>query len=152
MRLSDGVVVLRPWAETDYDELARLSRDPQITRWTLVPADNDAAQVRAFAESGAERPFVVEVDGAIAGTIGLKPGAELGYWIAAEHRGRGHAVRAVTLLTELAFAEGAEQVEIRISAGNAASRRVAEKAGFALAEEGELAVYRRSRIASGRDG
>ena len=155
MRLTDGVILVRPWEEGDYETLARLTRgDPEIVRWTTIPAGNSAELVREFAENGGELGFVISTeDGETIGSIGLKTGPEVGYWVAAGHRGRGVAVRAVTLLTEWAFAErGAEHMEIRILPGNTASRRVAEKAGFALVEEGEWAVYRRSRIASADDG
>lgn len=57
--------------------------------------------------------------------------AEIGYWTAAPARGRGHMTAAVVALAGWLLREQAfERVELRIAPGNAASRRVAEKARF----------------------
>ncbi|OFS27112.1 hypothetical protein HMPREF3162_02765 [Brevibacterium sp. HMSC07C04] len=45
-------------------------------------------------------------------------------------RGQGFMTAAVRLVTDFAFARGAQRVEICVHPDNAASRRVAEKAGF----------------------
>lgn len=58
---------------------------------------------------------------------------EIGYWIRRSAQGRGHVREAVGLLTRLAFGPlRAQRVEIRMEAGNARSRAVAEACGFAL--------------------
>ena len=57
--------------------------------------------------------------------------AEAGYIVAASARGRGVAVRALVLLTDWAFEElGLERIELRITPENAASIKVAERAGY----------------------
>src|SRR5207244_3980492 len=57
--------------------------------------------------------------------------ANLSYWLFRPFRGKGHAVRAVKLLSDAARSiEGLARLEIRISPDNASSRRVAEKSGF----------------------
>jgi ribosomal-protein-alanine N-acetyltransferase len=57
--------------------------------------------------------------------------AEIGYWAHPEGRGRGVVAGAVRLVTRHARDSGlASSLLIRCAAGNAASRRVAERAGY----------------------
>jgi RimJ/RimL family protein N-acetyltransferase len=57
--------------------------------------------------------------------------ANVSYWIYPPFRGRGYALRAVTLLCRAAKGvEGLERLEARIAPDNTRSHRVAEKAGF----------------------
>jgi RimJ/RimL family protein N-acetyltransferase len=74
-------------------------------------------------------------EGALAGQIGLgyrgEGIVELTYGIAPDHRGRGYATSAARLTARWLLHEGhASTIELRISAGNAASQRVAVAAGF----------------------
>ena len=56
---------------------------------------------------------------------------EIGYWVAADARGRGIATRATRLLADWARDElGLTRIEILPHKDNAPSRRVAEKLGF----------------------
>jgi RimJ/RimL family protein N-acetyltransferase len=56
---------------------------------------------------------------------------EIGYWAATEARGHGYLTEATEALARWTLAEvGLHRVELRIATGNAASRRVAQKAGF----------------------
>lgn len=60
--------------------------------------------------------------------------AELGCWVAAPARGRGVMTEAVTLVADWALSPdglGLQRLEWLAAAGNRASQRVAEKAGFA---------------------
>ncbi|MBI1375527.1 MAG: GNAT family N-acetyltransferase [Phycisphaera sp.] len=61
------------------------------------------------------------------------PRFEIGYWVRTSHAGRGYATEATRAIADVAFEQlAARRVEILCSATNAASRRVAEKAGFDL--------------------
>jgi ribosomal-protein-serine acetyltransferase len=73
--------------------------------------------------------------------------AELGYWLAARHQGRGYMTAAVRALSEYCLQElQCRQVVIRSMVGNAASRAVAVRAGYELDSETEEKVcYRLSR-------
>jgi RimJ/RimL family protein N-acetyltransferase len=75
-----------------------------------------------------------------------EPGyGEIGYWVAAEARGRGVATRAVRLLADWGRAElGLTRIDVLPHRDNAASRRVAEKAGFT--ETGDRSGSPRARI------
>jgi hypothetical protein len=91
---------------------------------------------------------------AVLGEVGLRNvevrprRAEIGWWIAAAHRGRGLAVAATRLLTDWALSGdgGFDQVWARIDPGNPASARVAGEAGFVLlGTAGGAAVWSRTR-------
>ena len=99
--------------------------------------------VRGSSESwstGENTNFAILVDGleGPAGSIGVRwtelaDGiAEVGYWVAAEARGRGVATTAARLVAHWAFdvAPHLERLQLRADVLNAASNRVAEKAGF----------------------
>jgi RimJ/RimL family protein N-acetyltransferase len=76
------------------------------------------------------------------GTIALHLGERtaVGYWVAPWVRNRGLATRAVETLCAWAFEEGGfDRLELTTDPQNAASQRVAEKAGFA--REGLVAGY-----------
>jgi len=82
---------------------------------------------------------VVEADrDRLVGLVGLADRGdgvvELTYGVAPDHRGRGHATRAARLAARWLLADGlADEVELRIDPGHAASQRVAVAAGFAPA-------------------
>ena len=90
----------------------------------------------------APRLFWVEAIGAIVGTGSFKTapddplGVEIGYGIAAQHRGRGHATAAVRHLVAEAFARSdTPHVFASVNPANLASLRVLAKCGFT--REGE---------------
>lgn len=61
---------------------------------------------------------------------------EIGYGIAPSYQRQGLATKAIDVLVNIAFSDGAvKSVLATISPGNAASIRVAEKLGFAKQEE-----------------
>jgi RimJ/RimL family protein N-acetyltransferase len=74
------------------------------------------------------------VDCRPAGSIGMQVAGgtgHIGYWLARPARGRGIVTRAVVLLCRYAFDElGLARLELIADPDNAASQRVAEKAGF----------------------
>ena len=152
MRLTDGALELRSPTEADAPAIARACQDPEIKRWLpQMPSPYTEADALAYVRGEAvpgELSLVVVVDGALVGAIGLRrPGAgigELGYWCAADRRGEGWTTRAVRLLARHAFDQlEVERLQLVAEPGNAASRRVAVKAGFT--PEGILRAYIRHR-------
>ncbi len=150
--LRAGDLVLRPATPADADAVTAACQDPEIPRWTTVPSPYSRADAEWFIgfcadEAAAGRAIhLLAVDGAgtLVGTVGLtgldRARAEVGYWVAAEARGRGVAPRAVELLLEWARRElGVTRVELRAHPANAASLRVAAKAGFAATGESRRA-------------
>ena len=104
------------------------------------PYDVDDARhwIASVAHQDPRVSFVIEVDGEVCGSIGLKAGsdmervsAELGYWLGESVWGRGIATEAATAITDYALNK------LRFSRifavpmiHNGASFRVLEKAGF----------------------
>jgi RimJ/RimL family protein N-acetyltransferase len=94
------------------------------------------AQIEAFAAGTAYEFAIVAADGRYLGGVGvnqidaLNRRANLGYWVRADATGRGVATAAARLARDWAFAHtDLARLELVIAAGNAASLRVAEKAG-----------------------
>jgi RimJ/RimL family protein N-acetyltransferase len=149
--LRDGDLVIRPKRPTDAEAITAACQDPEIPRWTFVPSPYSLADAQAFLAKSAEEEaegrsanfLAVDADGSLLGSFSVmeldrEPGfGEIGYWVAAEARGRGIATRGVRLLADWARDElGLTRIEILPHKDNVASRRVAEKAGFT--DTGEL--------------
>ena len=152
--LSDGVVALRGYRPEDADELVSHLDDPDIVRWTRVPADyshrdfEDFTRLREQQMRDGEALSLLIVDAqdrtVVLGSCGLHgidtPRPDIGYWVARGARGRGVAPRAARLLREHAVtALGLPRVEVLVHPDNTSSQRAAEKAGFHRTGE-----YRRS--------
>ena len=159
-------VVLRPWTATlgDIGALAAAWADPTLQAACRVPADPSAAAAGRWIAgepgrraAGACLDLVVcrvDAEVEVLGEVGLRNvdpvrrRAEIGWWVAPEHRGRGVATAATRLLVDWALSAngGFAQVWARIEPGNAASARVAAAAG--LVELGPAAgtvVWSRAR-------
>lgn len=136
---------MQPFSEAHLDAVSRLVEDTDVQRETLVPvppppdfARHWLARYEEGRKAGTREGFaVVDADGTFLGlALAVKIDqagrtVELGYVVAPEARGRGVARRALELLTEWAFSElQALRIELRISVQNAASSRVAERAGY----------------------
>lgn len=144
--LRDGPTSLRPWRDTDVLALVSACQDPEIARWTSVPNPYGEADARVYLlqrfdaiHAGYAAPFaIVEASsGQLLGSIALNwldwknCRGEVGYWLALEARGHGHAARAVGLICDWGFrALGLERIELLAATANPASQRVAERAGF----------------------
>lgn len=64
-------------------------------------------------------------------TVSRMRTGHVGYWCAAEARGRGVATRALRLLSRYGFEElGLQRLELITDPDNLASQRVAEKVGY----------------------
>lgn len=130
-------MTLKPWGKSDAGELVDcLDGDTEIGRWLdQIPQPYTVADALAFFSGSGETAFGVvdAASGRLLGGIGLRwteDVAEVGYWARADARGKGVTTRALVLVAELAFEQGAARVQLRADVENAPSRRVAEKAGF----------------------
>ena len=154
---------LREWRQADAAGVAKYANNGKIAcnlrdvfphPYTLTDAEYF---VNSCLEADQDRQLfqAIEIDGHAVGSISLCLGsdvyartAELGYWLAEEHWGKGIMTRAVRQICE----EGAERWEdlLRIYAEpfahNTASRRVLEKAGFTLEGVLRKSVSKRGRV------
>ena len=98
------------------------------------------------------RYYAIEVDGIVAGGIGVEPyrgerigAAAFGYWLGQAYWGRGIGTDAARTLSDDALANGSlRRLEARVFAPNVASARVLEKCGFP-ARSNVARILRRSQ-------
>jgi RimJ/RimL family protein N-acetyltransferase len=141
--LSDGDVTVRPAREADIPAIVAACQDPEIPRWTRVPSPYTVEDARRFfaisatEQAAGEGMALAVADAAdrLVGTVGLTgidgTRGEIGYWTAAQARGRGITTRAVVLLRDWAHASlGLREIDILAHRDNRPSQRVAERAGF----------------------
>jgi RimJ/RimL family protein N-acetyltransferase len=144
--LISGDTALRPWRDADLPELVQACRDPEIVRWTRVPAAYGESDARNYlrqrydaAFAGLTAPFAIvhATEGQLLGSISLlrfawiQARGEVGYWLARWARGQGHATRAVGLICAWGFsALRLERIDLMAATGNPGSQQVAERAGF----------------------
>lgn len=145
MRLVLSLCEVRSWSENDVASLTLHANNPAIWRNLRdgpepYKAEDARDYITRVSEQRPETAFAIVVDGAAVGSIGFTLGhnvervsAELGYWLAEPYWGRGIATESVRAVTAFAIAEhGLTRVFALPFAGNAASCRVLEKAGFNL--------------------
>jgi RimJ/RimL family protein N-acetyltransferase len=129
-------VSLRPLEDRDLDAIYRQVTDPESIRMAAFTA-GDQTDRRAFLDRMSRLRAdttvsyrVIDVDGAIAGTIGsfrVDDRPEVTFWVDRTLWGKGIASAALQVL----LAETAERpLFARAASDNAGSLRVLEKAGF----------------------
>src|SRR6478609_8471970 len=145
--LYGDAVRLRAFTAADLPVVREAALDPLIPLITSVPAGGgDDACVAYIARQGDRLAHGIGYSFAIAdgatdeavGHIGLwlhdlRHGrVSTGYWVARPHRGRGLATDALLALSRWAVGlPGVARVELYVEPANTASRRTAERAGFA---------------------
>ena len=151
--LTDGVVTLRGWRDSDAGALTAMMDEPEIARWTRAPSpylERHAIEWLAthstLMRRRTELPLAIEdaASGELIGSMALRfpedGRGEFGYLVAAGARRRGVASRALRLYAKWAFDElGVERLEVLAQPDNAASVALAESVGFR--REGLLRSY-----------
>ena len=162
MQLAGGPLILSAPDTGDIDRIAELCRDPEIAAWTTVPTPYEREHAEGFVTrvvpdgwtSGRECTWAVREasTNVLHGMIGLHHiddgEGEIGFWLAAEARGRGWMAGAVQLVLDFGFAAppaglGLERIVWHAYAGNAASAAVARRAGFQWEGAARLGVSHR---------
>lgn len=146
--LDAGICVLREHNEKDRDALVRHANDADVARflrdrfphpYTAADADWWHSHLRGRRAAGEPvECLAVVVDGELCGGVSVERGsdierhsAEIGYWLGRSVWGRKIATAAVRCARDWAFrSHGVERLHAEVMAGNAASVRVLEKAGF----------------------
>lgn len=146
--LRDGRITVRPVRLRDARALERELLDNRgwLREWEATnprgPMSFDTrGSIRALqtnARSGQGLPFIVEVDGELAGQLnvsgiayGSMSSASTGYWIAERFAGANATPTAVALTTDYCFQQlGLHRMEICIRPENTKSLRVVAKLGF----------------------
>ena len=145
--ITAGRLHLRPWQPADADAVLAICQDPAVQRWTRVPvpylrehAESYVGEVspQAWAAGTAAHFAVLDaVSARVLASVSLMDVderdavAEVGFWCAADARGRGITAEAVAAVCRWGFAAvGLRRVAWYAEVGNTASRRVAQKCGF----------------------
>jgi RimJ/RimL family protein N-acetyltransferase len=143
--LADDEIRLEPLTQAHVPQMLELSDDPDIVRFTRVPAGAGEAFVRGWVKryedglgDGSRAGFAIRGrDGSFLGFAALveldleRREAEIGYMVAPAARGKGIASRTVQLLTRWSFDElDLLRVELRIDVQNPASESVARRTGY----------------------
>ncbi|MFI6458018.1 GNAT family N-acetyltransferase [Streptosporangium amethystogenes] len=137
-------LLLRPLEPSDAEALFLACQDPDIQRWTGIPAPYERQHaeyfLRQLVPEGRQKQtmfhFAVEPrsGGPLLASVNVHNHTgtwEIGYWTAQEHRGHGYATEGLLAIARWAFTTlGVHRLEWRAEAGNEGSRTVAEKAGF----------------------
>ena len=148
--LAQDGLVLRRWSLDDVDDAVRCCNEQEVRRFLpAIPIPYTALDATDFIEREPARLAAGSItlvaadadDGRLLGALGarqLEPGVvQIGYWTDAAERGRGIATVAVRLISRWALRSlGAGRVQLHTAVDNAASMRVAARAGFT--EEGVL--------------
>ncbi len=141
---------LRPYRQEDAVAIPPLADDFLVARWMTQRFPHPYTQrdadewVEQAIRIGPGLYYVIEVDGALAGGIGVEPlgderrGVALfGYWLGRSYWGRGIGTDASQTLADHALKSGSlHRLEALVFEQNLASARVLEKSGFTL--EGRL--------------
>ena len=171
--MTDGSIALVPLAQEHLEALEALGNDPLVQRYTRVPDPFGTAEAEWWLglyeqgwEDGSRAGFAIleNPGGAFLGMIAFVAlhldgfEAEVGYIVAPEARGRGVAIRALSLLTNWGLEElGLARIELRAELENPASLKVAERCGYVRegilrsvylkgGRRGDMALY--SRVVS----
>ena len=155
---------LRSWRRPDAEAVAAAADNPHIAAnlrnafpspYTLADAE---WYVNDCIARGEERQLTraIMIEGRAAGSIGVfvrddvyEKSAELGYWLAEEHWGRGVMTQAVRQICREAFDRfDILRIFAEPFADNLGSRRVLEKAGFTCEGTMRNGVFKNGRVRS----
>jgi RimJ/RimL family protein N-acetyltransferase len=153
--LTTARLVLRPWRESDLEQMAAVNGDPETMRYFPAPlnrAESDAFVAHmdaSFALRGSGL-WAVEVPGTAAciGAVGLltvgfeahfTPATEVGWRLGREHWGKGYATEAATEALRYAFEDlDLSEIVSFTAAVNLPSIAVMERLGMHRDPDGEF--------------
>lgn len=139
-------LILRPWEETDAEDLYTYASDPRVgpsAGWPVhTSVENSREIIRDVLSAPHIYAMVLKETGQAVGSIGLKfreasnlplhdNEAEFGYWVGVPFWGQGLTAEAVMVLRDYAFREmKLDMLWCGYYEGNEQSLRVQEKCGF----------------------
>jgi RimJ/RimL family protein N-acetyltransferase len=130
-------LTLRPPRPEDAEPVFRGISDWEVLRWLTAPPHPYRLEhaVEFLTTPVGTGALVVEVEGAVAGIVGLhrdrhEPGVELGYWLARPFWGRGLMTEAAAAAVAWHFSRTDEMLHSGYLVGNSRSAGVLGKLGF----------------------
>ena len=153
MSITTNRLTLRPFEDSDAQDVIAILRDPCVGKTYMVPdlTDNEVAlrlfnRFRDLSHDDSRVVLAVALDGKVIGFIndtgidGTR--IELGYAFSPAHHNRGYATEALTAMIQTLFTRGFEEIICGAFAQNVASLRVMEKSGMRPTGETEEIAYR----------
>ena len=156
--LKSESVTLRPVQPSDAEDIYRAAQDPEVPKFTSLPANYTLDMAIAFSgdrskyrfDNRLELIFLIEIQTIqgvnFAGVISLHTidinnhRTEIGYWLAKDARGKGIGTAAAELITEYGLMTmGFRRIEALVNDQNIASKRLLLKAGYEF--EGLMKQY-----------
>ena len=149
-------LLIRPFRETDANELHDVLGSPEVMKWTPSPPSKDVAETaqrlaRTVAFTARQPPglglWALELreSGVLLGQVGLfpvegkGPEVEVAYELAPRAWGHGYATEAARALIAYGFGElGLTRIVALILSGNERSRNVATKCAMTLEGPGRF--------------
>ncbi len=152
---------LRPWQHSDLPALVRNANDQEIAANMTdtfphpftIPA-GEAFLQRVIGDTPA-KVLAIEIDGEVCGSIGIFPqhdifhqNAELGYWLARKHWGKGIMTSAIQQIVDHGFENfpGIDRIYARPFGSNYASQRALDKAGFLLEAKFKGTILKNGKV------
>lgn len=146
MELKTERLIMRPWKQSDAENLYEYAKDPNvgpIAGWPVhTSVENSREIIRDVLSAEETYAVCLKEEGKAIGSIGLMVGAasnlnitdtegEIGYWIGVPFWGRGLIPEAVNELLRHGFEDlKLDKIWCGYFEGNTKSKRVQEKCGF----------------------
>ena len=131
-------LVLRPFEDGDAEDVLALMSDDYICRMAGIKPFKTLDEAKAFMANWEFEAYAMTEKGGdkVIGIIQTpelwwRRASGLGYWLAAEYRGRGYMTEAIEVVKNRLFQNGwCDEILLYVFVGNEASRNVALKCGF----------------------
>ena len=132
-------LVLRPFEDGDVEDVLALMSDDYICRMAGIKPFKTIDEAKVFMANWECEAYAMTERGSnkVIGIIQVpcfwwESMAGVGYWLAAEYRGRGYMTEAIEAVKEMLFDENwwVDELLLYVYVGNEASRNVALKCGF----------------------
>ena len=149
------MIELRHFDDSDIDSIASYANNINVSRYmaSRMPYPYTVEDATWWVYTGSKEQglnFAIDFKGTCIGIIGVRFGeneyqhsAEIGYWIAEEHWGKGIGTEAVSKMVDHIFSESEiTRLLAPVRSPNKASMRVLEKSGFELEAKHKDAVYK----------
>lgn len=146
MTLETGRLILRPWSDSDAEDLYEYAKNQKVgpvAGWPVhTSVENSLEIIKSVLAVSETYAVCLKEDNRAIGSIGLMIGeksnleiaddeAEIGYWIGVPFWGQGLIAEAVRELMRYAFEDlNMKKVWCGYFNGNEKSKRVQEKCGF----------------------
>lgn len=144
--LETNRLILRPWLESDAEELFKYAKDPRVGPIAGWPVHRSVSESKDIIKDVLSAPnmfaIVLKETNLPIGSIGLMKGkqsnldiseteAEVGYWIGVPHWRKGFITEAINKVVEYAFEKlSLEKLWCGYYEGNIKSKGAQEKVGF----------------------